>query len=366
MKRRDSLKKILSQSQLYWDRDQTPKRVRDSWRNVLLCGSQAMGAEVYGSENEERVVEHPCKDRGCPSCGTRATLQWQRERWAALPDIPYKGITFTMPDVLWPLFRDNHRLLKALPVLAANALRAEALGKHSIQIGVIAILHTFNGKLGFNPHVHTMVTAGGLQRSGKWIPCVYYDQDRVTEHWRKSVIQLLRAALRTGMLQSEKTVDQVEAHLAHEENRWWNIKIKTLGSKEQFLRYAGRYARRPPIAQRRITHIDEDNVTFWYRDKKLHRQLEVKYTLEQFIDLWAQHIPERYQHAVRNFGILAPRAVSGTTEAVFLILGQRRRPRPKPRPWAISIMRDFGWDPLLDRMGKRMKWVRRLAPTTPR
>ena len=85
-------------------------------------------------------------------------VQWLRERWAALPDVLYKGITFTMPDVLWPLFRDNPLLAKALPALAAKVIQARLSAKHGLRVGVIAILHTFNGKLEFNSHVHAMVT----------------------------------------------------------------------------------------------------------------------------------------------------------------------------------------------------------------
>lgn len=360
MKRNASLKRILSLARPHWERDEARAAVLDALRKVLLCGTPALGAEVYALDGEERVAYHTCKSRACPSCGYRSTLQWQRERWAALPDVPYKGITFTMPDVLWPLFRDNRRLLKALPVLAANILRAWASGKHGIQVGVMAVLHTFNGRLEFNSHVHTMVTAGGLQPSGTWIPSVYYDQDWLSEQWRRSVVQLLRAALRAGILQSKMTAEEIEEMLASQEKRWWSIKIQTLGSKEHFLRYAGRYARRPPIAQRRITRIDETTVAFWTKDKKLKRRVEVRYSLAGFIDTWAQHIPERYQHAVRSFGLFAPRVVRETARAVFITLGQKRRPRPKPRPWAISIMHDFGRNPLLDAKGRKMKWVRRL------
>jgi hypothetical protein len=362
MKRNASLKRILSLTRPHWEGDEARPAVRDALRNVLICGTPALGAEVYALDGEEKVVYHTCKSRACPSCGYRSTLQWQRERWVALPDVPYKGITFTMPDVLWPLFRDNKRLLKALPVLAANILRAWAIGKHGIQVGVIAILHTFNGRLEFNSHVHTMVTAGGLQASGKWVSSVYYDQDWLSEQWRRSVVRLLRAALRAGILQSETTAEELEEMLARQEERWWSIKIQTLGSKEHFLRYAGRYARRPPIAQRRIIRIDETTVTFWTRDKKLKCRVEVQYSPEDFIDAWAQHIPERHQHAIRSFGLFAPRAMRESARAVFITLGQKRRPRPTARPWAISIMHDFGWNPLLDRRGKRMKWVRRLAP----
>jgi len=238
------------------------------------------------------------------------------------------------------------------------------MGRHGVRVGIIAILHTFNGKLEFNSHVHTMVTGGGLHgASGIWVPSVYYDRDGLTEAWRRAVIALLRAALRAQLF-TKMRPEQTESLLTQQENRWWSINMQTFTSKEHFLRYAGRYARRPPIAQRRITKIEERTVTFWAKDKRQRRRVEIECSLEEFIDRWAQHILERYQHAVRSFGLFAPRALKQTGAAIFVMLGQERRPRPKPRRWADSLKRDFGRDPLLDPSGSRMKWVRRLAPTS--
>lgn len=122
----------------------------------------------------ELILYHPCKSRACPSCGYRANVQWLRERWAALPDALYKGITFTMPNQLWPLFRDNPPLAKALSALAADLIQARVSANCGLRVGVIAILHTFNGKLEFNSHVHAMVTGGGLHGSSDiWVSRVY-------------------------------------------------------------------------------------------------------------------------------------------------------------------------------------------------
>lgn len=97
-------------------------------------------------------------------------MQWLRERWAALPDVLYKGITFTMPNLLWPFFHDNPRLGKALPAIAVQVIRAQVGVRHGLHLGVIAIPHTFNGRLAFNSHVHTMVTDGGLNESSDiWV-----------------------------------------------------------------------------------------------------------------------------------------------------------------------------------------------------
>jgi len=366
MKYHDPLKTILSQTRPYWDREVTRPAIRQVFGKALQCRTSELGAEVYSSENQELILYHTCKSRACPSCGYRANVQWLRERWAALPDALYKGVTFTMPNVLWPLFRDNPSLAKALPALAAGVIQVRMSAKYGVRGGVIAILHTFNGQLEFNSHVHTMFTGGGLHGSSDiWVSRVYYDRESLMKSWRKAVITLLRAALRAGQLHTEMTIDQIEEMLTQQEKRWWSIKIQSFDDKWHFLQYAGRYVRRPPIAQRRITCIAERSVTFWTKDKKLRRRVEVQCSLEEFIGRWAQHIPEGYQHAVRSFGLFAPRSLGQTSATIFVILGQERKPRPKPRPWADSIRRDFGHDPLLDQTGKRMKWVRRLAPTAP-
>ena len=360
--RQDQLKRILQLTRPYWDRDETRPSVRHAFNQGLLCGTPAMGGEVYASENEEKIVSYTCKGKACSSCGHRGTVQWQRERWSALPNVPYYGITFTMPDVLWHIFHDNPVLARTLPILAADVIQTYAYANYGVEVGVIAILHTFNGKLEFNSHVHTMVLAGGLLPSGKWFTPVYYDDDVVMEEWRYAVIALLRTASRLGRLGCSLQPDQIEAMLSWHGARWWSVNIELLESTAHFLGYAGRYVRRPPIAQWRISHVDDSKVRFWVKDKKLKRKIEVECTLEEFIDRWSQHIPDRYRHSVRYFGLFAPRGVKESFSALFAVIGQKPRPRPKPRLWRESIRRDFGFDPLLDHKGVEMKWTGRIAP----
>jgi hypothetical protein len=130
MKYREPLKKILCQTRPYWDRDEMSPIVRRVFAKAMQCRTAQLGAEVYASENQELILYHTCKSRACPSCGYRANVQWLRERWAALPDALYKGITFTMPKQLWPLFRDNTPLTKALSALAAEVIKARVSAKY--------------------------------------------------------------------------------------------------------------------------------------------------------------------------------------------------------------------------------------------
>ena len=132
-----------------------------------------------------------------------------------------------MPDVLWLLFRDNPHLTAALSALAARIIQIRVGSRSGLAHGVIAILHTSAGKLEFNSHVHTLVTAGGLcSLSSSWIGSVYYKIDDLLVSWRRAVIKLLRVALRAGQLLSASTADELETVLDEQEKRWWSIKFR--------------------------------------------------------------------------------------------------------------------------------------------
>src|ERR1039457_3495696 len=140
------------------------------------------------------------------------------------------------------------------------------------------------------------------------------------------------------------------------------IDIDHFESKKHFLLYAGRYVRRPPIAQYRFVKITDREVRFWTKDKILKRRVNVSYTPEEFVATLAEQVPNRYQHAIRYFGLLAPGSKARTSAALFLLLGQEKRPRPRRLSWAFSLRRDFGVDPLIDQRGQPMRWIGRLSP----
>ena len=260
-------------------------------------------------------------------------------------------------------FRKNRALADALPILAAGAIKALITAKYGLRTGIIAFLHTFNGRLEFNSHVHTMVTAGGWKAlSGCWVPSVYYHPEILMRLWRGAVLELLRAALRAGVLQRDG-FDEMEAMLDKQE-RWWSVNIKSIDSIEHFFQYSGRYVRRPVIAQRRITHIDEQTVQFWAKDKRSGEIVHILRTLKEFIDLWSQHILKRYKHAVRYFGLFAPRTMNKMLERIFAVIGHERQPRPTPPRWADSLSRNFGRHPLQLGTGQLLHWARRLEPQT--
>jgi hypothetical protein len=154
------------------------------------------------SENEEREFCNTCKSLvACTSCGHWATTQWQRQREHALPDGRYLSITFTMPKTLWPLFAANPRLGRKLAGIAARVIGSYARVRKGAEVGVMPVLQTFNGKLEFNPHVHTLVTAGDLRTAGTHGPSsIFFDPYELRGSWQRLVIVLLRGALRRASL----------------------------------------------------------------------------------------------------------------------------------------------------------------------
>jgi Transposase zinc-binding domain/Putative transposase len=182
------LKQILRTTRPVWDRPGTRPAVRENFAAVLDCGTGALGWEVYASDNEEKRCYHRCKSRFCPSCGNRSTLHWLEEQEVALPDIPYAGIVFTMPRELWTILRENRHILHDLPVLGASVIQQWIRIRYDVSVGIIVVSHTFGGDLKFDPHLHILVSAGGLLESeGRWIPRLQFNKDALMRLWRYAV-----------------------------------------------------------------------------------------------------------------------------------------------------------------------------------
>jgi len=363
MRVQQPLKQILSATRDHWDRPETRPAVRQNFESIINCRTPALGAEVYASESEEKFVYHTCKSRACPSCGHRATQLWQREQWAALPDISYTGIVLTMPDVLWPIFQQNRHLLHDMASLGAAERQQWVKARYGVRVLIMVVQHTFGRRLNFNPHLHILVSAGGLQESeGRWVAPLSFGKDALMHMWRYAVITYLREVIRTKVFRSSLGAEELKGILTTQYERWWNIKLAGLMSKQHFLGYAGRYIRHPPIAQHRFVKVTDREVQFLRKDLKLKRQVLTQYLIEEFVAVLADHVPDRYRHGMRYFGLLAPRSKGGTSAALFALLGQEKRARPHRLSWANSLRKHFGVDPLVDSGGRAMHWIGRLSP----
>jgi hypothetical protein len=269
-----------------------------------------------------------------------------------------------MPSELWPIFQQNRHLLHDLPTIGASVIQQWAKDRYGVRLIIVVVPHTFARDLTFNCHLHILVSAGGLQESqDRWIPSLYYQRDILWQKWRDALVTYLLAALAGNVLDSELDSESLEELLKAQGRRWWNIRVQGSQTKAHFLRYAGRYVRHPPIAQHRITKVTDREVEFWKKDLKLKRRVEMRYSLEEFVAALADQVPDHYRHAVRYYGLSAPGLKGRASAAIFVLLRQQKRPRPRRLTWRHSLQRCFGIDPLIDRHGQYMRWVRRIGPS---
>ncbi len=357
------LRQIFELTRDHWDTPTERDAVRTNFNKVCACRTSALGGEVYASATEEKVFYHTCKSKCCPSCGNRGTQLWQRDQWATLPDIPFTGVVLTMPDLFWPVFQAHRHLQHDLPALGAAVLRQYAWNRYRVRLYIVVVQHTFGGRLNHNPHLHIMASAGGLRESeGIWVQSIEFDREHIMDLWRFAVTSYLWKASRDSLLRL--SVPAEFSDLIHAQTqRPWNIHITRRMTKQHFLGYAGRYIQRLPISQKRIVGVASERVVYQSKDTRTKTLLERSCAPAEFVALLSQHVPDRYQHSMRYFGLLAPRTKRTTSAAVFLLLGQKQRTRPRRLSWRNSLIRDFQTDPLCDSHGQTMSWLRRLRPT---
>ena len=362
------LQKLIEVARPLWDHAGVRSHVRAILHKMLLCGTPALGAEVFSSiDGETRIVYHTCKTGVCPSCGYFRTLRFRHEVVKHLPDIPYRGLILTIPDRLWGILRLNRHLLPDLVALGGGVMNGLAQECRQAEVPLIVVLHTFNPELKFKPHLHVVVGLTGLDLNGdRLVENIFFSKDMLQEHWRGDLLDRLELEVHDGRVRSDLSKKRLLENIEYERGCLWHIEEHGCTNKHQLLAYVARYIGRPPIANSRILEFDVHHVRFRYRDKldddRVH---EATISTQEFLDRLIEHIREPYQHGVRYFGLLSPRAKSTRYHAFWRLLGQ-----PKPGPvrtlrWAEGRYLSFGSNPLIDSWGNPMTWSHSLPAQLP-
>lgn len=272
-------------------------------RKTLWCKDGSRGFFIYWCETckEPRIVYFGCNSRICSNCGKNHTDKWAKSVSRAMFDVPHRHGVFTIPDALWPILRENRGLWKVLMDAAIQAIN-DTLShflRRKVLAGAIVVLHPFSRDLGFNPHLHALITEGGFDKRGRFVHKAYIPFKALRRTWQYQALTRLKAAL-PDTPEMSKLIDRMfkkypEGFYIHvpEESR--------ITSKRQIARYIGRYVRHPAIANSRLCRYDGENVTFWYKDNEEVRHLRTMRVFE-FIEAIIQHIPDRQFKMIRYYG----------------------------------------------------------------
>jgi hypothetical protein len=272
--------------------------------DILACRTEALGGHLWRCDQcgAEVFAYHSCKNRSCPKCHTDQTERWLQARKLEMRPTPYFHVTITVPEELRAVLRANQRdgyalLMKA----AAEAIIELARDPRFVgaTVGVLAVLHTWTQQLLYHPHVHCLVSGGGVsQDGGHWLPARKSFLVPV-----KALARLVRGKLRAAFQKSRPDLIIPEAVWSTA----WLVHCTAWGDGEQaVLDYLARYVFRIAITNSRIVGLDDHGVTLRYKKPKSNRWRTCWITGEEFIRRFLQQVLPKGLPKVRYFGLWHP------------------------------------------------------------
>jgi hypothetical protein len=288
------------------------------------------------------------------NCGGIKKEQWIQDRMNELLPTTYLHIVFTLPQELRSLCMGNRTLLFNL-LFEASHYTLTKLGKDAkwlgAQPGIISILHTNGQDLVFHPHVHCIVSGGGVTSDGTWVKekrangKFLFPRRLLEQEFKQYFLHRLSKLFFSGELKIQDENIFNEAILAVSAKDW-NVYAKApFGGPAQIVEYLGRYTHKVAITAHRITEITNDTITFNYKDYRDNSKVKLM-TLshQEFLRRFEQHILPRGFVKIRHAGFLTNR---NKLARINKILTQLNLPKAKPKvvvPTPILLLIKTGTD----------------------
>jgi len=322
---------------------------------IERCRTETLGGHVDECTSCGHFVisYNSCRNRHCPKCQSLAQAKWIEARLERILPTHYFHVVFTLPAALRPVALRAPESIYDLLFAAASATLLE-LGRDSkrlgAQLGFTAVLHTWTRKLELHPHLHCIVTGGGLSQEGdRWISVKGEDRflfpvKVLSALFRGKFLAGLARLFESGELgvdpldDLERSVfDALKKRLY---NHDWNVYAKRpFKGAEHVYRYLGRYTHRVGISNHRLREIADETVTFATKDGR-----EVTLPHDEFLDRFLLHIlPPRFVK-IRHYGLMAASNATTKLEVARALLeaGSTRSPEPSPT--------DGDWQDLFERL----------------
>ena len=277
---------------------------RKALRDIERCRTAALGGhlDVCTACAYEQPAYNSCRNRHCPKCQSLAQARWIDKRIERLLPVHYFHVVFTLPSELRAVAtRSREAVFDLLFASASQTLLALARDPKRLggELGVTMVLHTWTRELHFHPHVHAIVTGGGLS-----------DDDSRWVRARKDFlfpVRVMGALFRGKMLAALERaharghIDLAGVDLRALRSKSWIVYAKRpFGGPEQVIRYLGRYTHRVGIFNQRLVSIDERGVTFRTKDGNA-----ITVAGREMLARFVQHVLPRRLVKIRHYGLHA-------------------------------------------------------------
>ncbi len=291
--------------------------------HIMNCKTGEFGVNyTYCSECGYTVPHNnSCRDRSCPMCQALSNEMWVDSQREHILDIPYYHVVMTCPCELYPLIYCNQRELYSLLFHSAAETLME-LAEDPVHIGgkpgFISILHTWGSDLSYHPHLHIIITGGGLDSNREW-----HDGRNGYLFPGAAMAKLFKGKFMSGLKDSKNTGKLVftggAKNLSNPYDfqqlldtcygkRWVTDIRESFASAETVMHYLGRYTHRIAIGNSRILRMDEETVTFKIKDYKNEgKWKEITISGIEFVRRFLMHIPPKGFIRIRHYGLLSNR-----------------------------------------------------------
>lgn len=304
--------------------------------DIANCRTAKLGGHIDRCQHcdYQRPSYNSCRNRHCPKCQALVQENWIEEQRTRMLDAQHFHVVFTLPVELRPLARfAPTTIYNLLFRIAGNTLKAFGQ-RRGFTIGATLVLHTWTRKLALHPHIHAIVSAGGLSSDGsRWCPAsssFLFPITAMSRVFRGKMLAALRRAERSGSFQRFEDFRDPEAFgrllTTLAKTNWYLYAKPSFSRGEYVLQYLGRYTHRVGIANSRLLSINE-TVTFRTKGTGIATLPPV-----EFLRRFLLHVLPNGFHKIRHIGLYAsPEKLTRAKELVGALAPRRERPRWRDR-----------------------------------
>ena len=311
--------------------------------NITACRTAALGGHVDECADDcgyTRISYNSCQDRHCPKCQALSRITWIEQRLARLLPVPHYHVVFTIPAALNPLALRNKKLVYDLLFQAATRTLIEiADDKNHLggRIGLTAVLHSWGRNLLFHPHLHCVVTGGGLAPDAQsWIASgqkFFLPVMVLAKLFRGKFLHHLDRAWQDGRLDlagsSADLADPIVWSMLKDRlyRTDWVVYAKPpFAGAEHVFRYLGNYTHRVAISNHRLVGFQDGNFTVKdYKNGGRTKRLTLE--ADEFIRRFLLHVLPKGFVRIRHYGLYAGRNVKTRLETALRIVLKEQSPR---------------------------------------
>jgi len=307
-------------------------------RAIEICRTSELGGHVEQCDRcgRIRISYNSCRNRHCPKCQFLKKEQWVLEVNRYLLPIQYFHVVFSIPDILNPLVLRNKKVMYDL-LFQSSARTLKELSEDpdylGARIGFISILHTWGQNLIDHPHIHCIVTGGGLSPQGnRWIPCkknFFLPVKVLSARFRNKFLTNLKKTYSANELKFPGTIEHLNEKPHFQQlidklfAKEWVVYCKpSFRESKNVVEYLSRYTHRVAIGNHRIIKVENDKVFFRYKDYACNNKMKImSVDAFEFIRRFLLHVlPDRFVK-IRYYGLLAQRNRKELLEECRTLLG---------------------------------------------